>query len=76
MKTKLSSKLVDSLINCIENPLPLTYNYLDGINSEKLDEYLELREKAYLSLQNNNLDPEKKCLFAAYSIYTKDLDLV
>lgn len=76
LKTKLSSELVDSLINCIENPLPLTYNYLDGINSEKLDEYLELREKAYLSLQNNNLDPEKKCLFAAYSIYTKDLDLV
>ena len=59
LKTKLSSELVDSLINCIENPLPLTYNYLDGINSEKLDEYLELREKAYLSLQNNNLDPEK-----------------
>ena len=33
LKTKLSSELVDSLINCIENPLPLTYNYLDGINS-------------------------------------------
>ena len=60
LKTKLSSELVDSLINCIENPLPLTYNYLDGINSEKLDEYLELREKAYLSLQNNKIDTEKK----------------
>ncbi|WP_196000685.1 hypothetical protein [Clostridium sp. 1001271B_151109_B4] len=76
LKTKLSSELVDSLINYIENPLPLTYNYLDDINAEKLDEYLELREKSYLSLQNNNLNPEKECLFAAYSIYTKDLDLV
>lgn len=76
LKMKLSPELVDSLINSIENPLPLTYRYLNGINPEKLDEYLELRENAYLSLQNNNLDPEKKYLFAAYSIYTKDLDLV
>lgn len=76
LKMKISPELVDSLINSIENPLPLTYRYLNGINPEKLDEYLELRENAYLSLQNNNLDPEKKYLFAAYSIYTKDLDLV
>ena len=44
LKSKLSSQLLDSFINHIENPLPLTYKYLNNLDSKKLDEYLELRE--------------------------------
>ena len=76
LKSKLSSQLLDSFINHIENPLPLTYKYLNNLDSKKLDEYLELREKAYLSLQENHIEDEKNCLFKAYSIYSKDLDLL
>ena len=76
LKANISATVVDSLINIIKNPTPLTYNYLSNIDADKLDEYLDLREKAFLSLQNSTLETEKNYLFKAYSIYTKDLDLL
>ena len=76
LKANISATVVDSLINIIKNPTPLTYNYLSDIDADKLDEYLDLREKAFLSLQNSTLETEKNYLFKAYSIYTKDLDLL
>lgn len=76
LKLQLNPQLIDSFINNIENPLPLTYKYLTSIDSKRLDEYLELRENAYLSFQINNLEDEKNYLFKAYSIYSKDLDLL
>ena len=76
LKANISATVVDSLINIIKNPTPLTYNYLSDIDADKLDEYLDLREKAFLSLQNSTLEIEKNYLFKAYSIYTKDLDLL
>lgn len=76
LKNKLPKKTIKFLLNEINNPLPLTYNYLSGINPEKLEEYLILREKAYLSLQNNDSETNKDYLFDAYSLYNKDLDLL
>ncbi len=76
LKANISTTVIDSLINIIKNPTPLTYNYLSNIDADKLDEYLDLREKAFLSLQNSTLETEKNYLFKAYSIYTKDLDLL
>ncbi|WP_195989758.1 hypothetical protein [Clostridium sp. D53t1_180928_C8] len=76
LKDSLSIELVDFLINQINNPLPLTYNYLSNINAEQLDEYLLLREKAYLSFNSNEEKSDKSYLFDAYSIYNKDLDLL
>ncbi|WP_133015477.1 tetratricopeptide repeat protein [Clostridium cuniculi] len=76
LKSNLSSEIVDFIINEINNPLPLTYNYLSDIKTEQLDEYLSLREKAYLSLNSNKEDTDKSYLFDAYAIYTKDLDLL
>ena len=76
LKINISSEIVDFIINEINNPLPLTYNYLSNINIEQLDEYLSLREKAYLSLNSNKENTDKSYLFDAYSIYTKDLDLL
>ena len=76
LKANISTTVIDSLINIIKNPTPLTYNYLSDIDADKLDEYLDLREKAFLSLQNSTLEIEKNYLFKAYSIYTKDLDLL
>ncbi|WP_370773793.1 hypothetical protein [Clostridium sp.] len=76
LKTNISSEIVDFIINEINNPLPLTYNYLSNINADQLDEYLSLREKAYLSLNSTKEETDKNYLFDAYSIYTKDLDLL
>lgn len=76
LKSSLSTEVVDFLINQINDPLPLTYNYLSNINPEQLDEYLSLREKAYLSFNSNEEKTEKSYLFDAYSIYNKDLDLL
>ena len=76
LKFNLSSEIVDFIINEINNPLPLTYNYLSDIKTEQLDEYLSLREKAYLSLNSNKENTDKSYLFDAYAIYTKDLDLL
>lgn len=76
LKVNLSSEIVDFIINEINNPLPLTYNYLSDIKTEQLDEYLSLREKAYLSLNSNKENTDKSYLFDAYAIYTKDLDLL
>ena len=76
LKTNISSEIVDFIINEINNPLPLTYNYLSNINADQLDEYLSLREKAYLSLNSTKEETDKSYLFDAYSIYTKDLDLL
>ena len=76
LKINISSEIVDFIINEINNPLPLTYNYLSNINIEQLDEYLSLREKAYLSLNSNKENTDKSYLFDAYAIYTKDLDLL
>ena len=76
LKANISKEIVDFIINEINNPLPLSYNYLSGINAEQLDEYLALREKAYLSLNSTKEETDKSYLFDAYSIYTKDLDLL
>ena len=76
LKINISSEIVEFIINEINNPLPLTYNYLSNINIEQLDEYLSLREKAYLSLNSNKENTDKSYLFDAYAIYTKDLDLL
>ena len=76
LNTNISSEIVDFIINEINNPLPLTYNYLSNINADQLDEYLSLREKAYLSLNSTKEETDKSYLFDAYSIYTKDLDLL
>lgn len=76
LKANISKEIVDFIINEINNPLPLSYNYLSGINAEQLDEYLALREKAYLSLKSTKEEIDKSYLFDAYSIYTKDLDLL
>ena len=76
LKAKISNEIVDFIINEINNPLPLTYNYLSTIDKNQLDEYLTLREKAYLSLNSNEEDTDKSYLFDAYAIYTKDLDLL
>lgn len=76
LKYKLSSEIIEFLMNEINNPLPLTYNYLSGIAPEKLEEYLIIRENAYLSLQDNNCESNKQYLFDAYSLYNKDLDLL
>lgn len=76
LKLKFSLDLIDFIVNSVKKPLPLTYKYLSNINSEELDEYLELREKAFLTLQDNTSECNKKYLFDAYSIYTKDLDLL
>lgn len=76
LKANISKEIVDFIINEINNPLPLSYNYLSGINAEQLDEYLSLREKAYLSLNSTKEETDKSYLFDAYSIYTKDLDLL
>lgn len=76
LRASLSTEIVDFLINEINNPLPLTYNYLSNINPEQLDEYLLLREKAYLSFNSKEEKCDKNYLFDAYSIYNKDLDLL
>lgn len=76
LKANISKEIVDFIINEINNPLPLTYNYLSNINADQLDEYLSLREKAYLSLNSTKEETDKSYLFDAYSIYTKDLDLL
>lgn len=76
LKSNISNEIVDFIINEINNPLPLTYNYLSNINIDQLDEYLSLREKAYLSFNSNKEDTDKSYLFDAYAIYTKDLDLL
>lgn len=76
LKSNISSEIIDFIINTIDNPLPLTYNYLSNIDVELLDEYLSLREKAYLSLNSNEENTSKNYLFDAYAIYTKDLDLL
>ena len=76
LRASLSTEIVDFLINEINNPLPLTYNYLSNINPEQLDEYLLLREKAYLSFNSKDEKNDKSYLLDAYSIYSKDLDLL
>lgn len=76
LKCKLSKKIIEFLINEINNPLPLTYNYLSSISPEKLEEYLIIREMAYLSMQNNKSESTKEYLLNAYSVYNKDLDLL
>lgn len=76
LKDKLSSEIIVFLMNEINTPLPLTYNYLSSIPPEKLEEYLVIREKAYLSIQDNSSETNKQYLFAAYSLYNKDLDLL
>ena len=76
LKANISNEIVDFIINEINNPLPLTYNYLSTIDKDQLDEYLTLREKAYLSFNSNEEDADKSYLFDAYAIYTKDLDLL
>lgn len=76
LKAIISSEIIEFIINEINNPLPLSYNYLSEIKEEHLDEYLSLREKAYLSLTSTNKETDKSYLFDAYSIYTKDLDLL
>ena len=76
LKANISKEIVYFIINEINNPLPLTYNYLSNINADQLDEYLSLREKAYLSLNSTKEETDKSYLFDAYSIYTKDLDLL
>lgn len=76
LRDSLSTEIVDFLIDQISNPLPLTYNYLSNINPEQLDEYLLLREKAYLSFNSKEEKCDKNYLFDAYSIYNKDLDLL
>lgn len=76
LKNVIDNIIIDSVINEINNPLPLSYNYLSDINENQLDKYLSLREKAYSSIIYNNTDIAKNYLFDAYSIYTKDLDLL
>lgn len=76
LKHKLSSEIIEFLMNEINNPSPLTYNYLSNIAPEKLEEYLIFREKAYFSMQDISAELNKQYLFAAYSIYNKDLDLL
>lgn len=76
LKAIISSEIIEFIINEINNPLTLSYNYLSEIKEEHLDEYLSLREKAYLSLTSTNKETDKSYLFDAYSIYTKDLDLL
>lgn len=76
LKSNISGELVDFIINEINNPLPLTYNYLSNIDVDLLDEYLSLREKAYLTLNSNEEHTNKSYLFDAYALYTKDLELL
>lgn len=76
LKSNISGELVDFIINEINNPLPLTYNYLSNIDVDILDEYLSLREKAYLTLNSNEENTNKSYLFDAYALYTKDLELL
>lgn len=76
LKSNISGELVDFIINEINNPLPLTYNYLSNIDVDILDEYLSLREKAYLTLNSNEENTNKSYLFNAYALYTKDLELL
>lgn len=54
LKSKLSSQLLDSFINHIENPLPLTYKYLNNLDSKKLDEYLELRKGLFITSRKSH----------------------
>lgn len=76
LKALYPSDTVNFIINAIKNPIPLSFDYLSDIRHEKLDEYLSLREKAFLSLQSSDSENYKNYLFAAYSIYAKDLDLL
>lgn len=67
---------IDLLLNTISNPLPISYKYLSNINPEIVEEYLSLREKAYIYFKDSNIKESYKNLIAAYSLYKFDFDLL
>lgn len=70
---KYPKNMVDFLLQEINHPLNLSYNYLSTISKDKIEEYLELREKAFIYSSDKNVI---EYLSKAYSIYAYDLDLL
>ncbi|MCQ2969261.1 MAG: hypothetical protein MJ191_03895 [Clostridium sp.] len=70
---KLPKNIIDYLLQKINHPLDLSYNYLSTIDKDQIEEYLELREKAFIHNNDKNVI---EYLNKAYSIYSYDLDLL
>lgn len=70
---KYPKNTIDYLLQEINHPLNLSYNYLSTISKDKIEEYLELREKAFIYISDKNVI---EYLSKAYTIYSYDLDLL
>ena len=68
--------VIDLILNEINNPTTLTYDYLLDFQNDNIDEYLKLREKCFLKLQKMDTKDVEIYLKEAYSMYSKDLDLI
>lgn len=65
--------IIDTLLQEINNPVDLSYNYLSTINKDDIDKYLKLREIGFLHMNDKkSIDYLNK----AYLIYSNDLDLL
>lgn len=67
---------VNEFFKNFRNPNTLKYDYLDGLNSEIVDEYLSTRQKACEELENRNYSSAQKYLLLAYDIFKEDPELL
>lgn len=64
------------LFNSITKPDTLSYDYLSKISNENLENYLTLREKAFICLNKSQRQEAEKYLLDAYLLYPLDLILL
>lgn len=76
LKKNFSSRLVEELLYRIETEDYLSYDFLENIPSDSLDEYLNLRELAYKSVESNNYKGAENYIKYAYKIYADDPELL
>lgn len=70
------TSIVEEIINRIKEPDHLSYDYINDIPIESLDEYLNLRELAYDSLKCGELAKAENFIKYAFKIYDKDPELI
>lgn len=70
------TSIVEEIINRIKRTDYLSYDYINDIPLESLDEYLNLRELAYDSLKYGELEKAENFIKYAFKIYDKDPELI
>lgn len=73
---KYSPRLVDKILKEIKNKSFLSYDFLENINKDELEEYLEFRKNGYDALKGKDFILAEKYLFTAYEIYNCDPELL